>query len=129
MKLGCMATLPQTGAIANMANMTPLEISENVEMVAPIIPIVGSGPHTHSGKLVLNTYHKILELRCETRRTELGIILGDRSFRRCYQQAKRDQMLFERAPESLQRDARKASYTGAPYVFEDSPEQGTICDE
>ena len=126
MKLGCMATLPNSGAIANMANMTPKDISDNIEMVVPIIPIVGYGPVSVSGMLVLNTYHKILELRCETRRTELGIILGDRSLKRCYQQALRDHELFHRAPETLQREARKSQYMGAPYVFENS-EQGTIC--
>jgi hypothetical protein len=119
------ATNPNTGTIVELENMSDVHRASAIETTRPILPLISQGPHTYCyGYLVCNTACRIIEVRNETRWTENGIALGDRSFLRCYQQAERDYMQYILASDTLQREADKTHYAGVKVVFDGVESRG-----
>ena len=114
-----MCTSPD-GAIFDVSGLKPKEIADGVEMLVPLIRPYGCGPVAPSDDMVLRTYDRILEVRNEMRFTELGLAIGDRTFKRCYQQACRDKARYLNASDAMQKDADKAGYKGVRFVFDNT---------
>ena len=114
-----MCTTPE-GDVFDVSKLNAKEIADNVEMLVPLIRPYGCGPVAPSDDLVLRTYDRILEVRNEMRFTEMGLAIGDRTFKRCYQQALRDMARYNFAPDSLRKEADKAGYKGVKFVFDNT---------
>lgn len=98
----------------DLSRMKPEDVAGNIELLAPMVRPYGCGPVAPADWLVLRTYQKIVEVRDEIRFDEFGLCIGDRTFKRCYQQAMRDIARFNNAPEALQARAREAGPAGVP---------------
>ena len=105
------------GAYVDVSTLTPKEIADNVEVLLPLIRPYGCAPVAPSDDIVLRTYDRILEVRNETRFTEMWLSIGDRTFKRCYQHAVREIARYELASESLRKEADAAKHKGVRYVF------------
>ena len=105
------------GGYFDITKLSPKELADNVEMLIPLIRPYGCAPVAPSDDIVLRTYDRILEVRNETRFTELGLAIGDRTFKRCYQQALREIARYELASDSLKKDADNGKFKGVRYVF------------
>ena len=114
-----MCTSPN-GAIFDVSVLKPKEIADGVEMLVPLIRPSGCGPLAPSDEIVMRTYDRILEVRNEMRFTELGLAIGDRTFKRCYQQARRDEERYNHASDALRKEADKAGYKGVKFVFDNT---------
>jgi hypothetical protein len=93
-------------------------IADSVEMLNPLIRPYGCGPVAPQENFVLRTYDRIIEIRNECRYDKRGLAVGDRTFKRAYQQAMRDIARYNRAEKSLRDKADAAEYAGVPYRFE-----------
>jgi hypothetical protein len=90
------------------------EIIKHIEHLDPLIRPYGCGPVAPANWLVLRTYQKIIELRDEIRCDEFGLVVGDRTMKRCYQQAMRDIKRYEAASPALRVQADAAGTKGVP---------------
>ena len=108
------------GGIFDVESLSPKEIADGVEMLVPLVRPYGCGPVAPADDIVLRTYDRILEVRNEVRFTELGLAIGDRTFKRCYQQACRDKARYNSAPDSLRREADNAKHKGVKFVFDNN---------
>lgn len=105
------------GSIFDVSKMTPKEIADNVEMLVPLIRPYGCGPLSDADEAVLRTYDRILEMRNETRFDDRGLSIGDRTFKRMYQQAMRSISRYSLASPELQKAADAANMDGIRIVF------------
>jgi hypothetical protein len=122
-----MTTHPESGEIVDLEELTPEEMVEAIDMVPPLIPMIGplfSVLPPNSGLLVLRTYTQILEIRNEMRPAALGLAMGDRTFKRCYQHAQRDRARYLSASDDLRAEAQKAQYAGVNIVFTGTETRG-----
>ena len=122
-KLSYLTTDPRTGQIVDVAKIVhdnPEAIPEIMELVFPMLNYIGPAVRMlpSSGYLQLGTYCTILDVRRECRPALQGMALGDRTFKRCYQNALRDLNRYRMASDSLQKEAHKAGYVGVNIVFD-----------
>lgn len=82
-----MVPLLHNGVPLDFRSMLPQQIRDNTEMMTPLVRPYGCGPVAPADWLVLRTYQRIVEMRDEMRMDEDGLCIGDRTFKRRYQQA------------------------------------------
>jgi hypothetical protein len=107
-------TIDLKGKPMKIMEMSAEEISQNVEMLEPLVRPYGCGPVAPGSWLVLRTYQKIIEVRDEMRFDEFGLCIGDRTFKRAYHQALRDIALYNAAGSQTQTLAQAAGTKGVP---------------
>lgn len=100
------------GATVDFRSLTAQQIRRNTEMLTPLIRPYGCGPVAPADWLVLRTYQRIVEMRDEMRMDEQGLCIGDRTFKRRYQQAEADIRRFEQHKAEVQKNAEEAGERG-----------------
>ena len=111
-----MCTTPE-GAIMDVTKMDAKEIADSIEMRVPLVRPYGCGPVAASDEVVLRTYDRIIEVRDEVRFTDRGLAVGDRTFKRCYHQARRAVARYDFASPALRRAADDAGLKGVHFVY------------
>lgn len=102
----------KNGSALDFRSLTPQQIRQNTEMLTPLIRPYGCGPVAPADWLVLRTYQRIVEMRDEMRMDEQGLCIGDRTFKRRYQQAETDIRRYNKQPPETRSEAARKGDSG-----------------